>query len=118
MTVGETEGVRATDRVRTLRFIAIAAYIAALVTIVAKWGVPTSRIQLMSIVMAGGPLGKTKKIGKDGISDIRNRMTGFIVVKAESLEAAAKFFEGHPHFTIFPGDSVEVMECLPTPSAP
>jgi len=71
-----------------------------------------------SVVTAGGPLGKTKKIGKDGIADIRNRMTGFIVVTAESHEAAARLFEGHPHFTIFPGDSVEVMECLPVPSQP
>jgi hypothetical protein len=29
--------------------------------------------------------------------------------------AAAKLFEGHPHFTIFPGDGVEVMEVLPIP---
>ena len=27
----------------------------------------------------------------------------------------AKLFEKHPHFTIFPGDSVEIMECLPIP---
>ena len=71
-----------------------------------------------SVVTAGGPLGKTKKIGKDGITDIRNRMSGYIVVQAESHEAAAKLFEGHPHFSIFPGDSVEVMECLPIPSLP
>ena len=30
-------------------------------------------------------------------------------------EAAAKLFERHPHFTIFPGDSVEIMECVPLP---
>ena len=40
---------------------------------------------------------------------------GYVVVQAESHEAAAKMFEGHPHFTIFPGDSVEIMECLPIP---
>jgi hypothetical protein len=71
-----------------------------------------------SVVTTGGPLGKTKRIGKDGISDIRNRMAGYIIVQAESHEAAAKLFEGHPHFSIFPGDSVEVMECLPIPNAP
>jgi hypothetical protein len=71
-----------------------------------------------SLVLAGGPLGKTKKIGKDGVTEIRNRMTGYIVVQADSHEAAAKLFEGHPHFSIFPGDSVEVMECLPIPSLP
>lgn len=71
-----------------------------------------------AVVTAGGPLGKTKKIGPGGIADIRNRMTGYIIVQAETHEAAAKLFEGHPHFTIFPGDSVEVMECLPIPAAP
>jgi hypothetical protein len=71
-----------------------------------------------SVVTMGGPLGKTKKIGPEGVTDIRNRVTGYIVVQANSHEAAAKMFEGHPHFTIFPGDSVEVMECLPIPGAP
>jgi hypothetical protein len=36
-------------------------------------------------------------------------------VSAESQEAAAKMFEKHPHFTIFPGDAVEIMEVLPIP---
>ena len=30
-------------------------------------------------------------------------------------QAAAKLFEKHPNFTIFPGESVEVMPVLPTP---
>jgi hypothetical protein len=63
-----------------------------------------------SIVVGGGPLGKTKRTGANGIADIRNAMTGYIVVRAESHEAAAKLFENHPHFTMFPGDSVEIME--------
>jgi hypothetical protein len=68
-----------------------------------------------SIVETGGPLGKTRKVSAKGIDDVRNSMTGFVIVKAESQEAAAKMFEEHPHFTIFPGDSVEIMECLPIP---
>jgi hypothetical protein len=38
-----------------------------------------------------------------------------VVVSAESHAAAARLFEGHPHFTVFPGEGVEVMECLPMP---
>lgn len=67
------------------------------------------------IVFDGAPLGVTKSIGRSGISDIRNEMSAFMVMRAESHEAAAKLFEGHPHFTLFPGDSIEVMECLPIP---
>ncbi|TAK90761.1 MAG: hypothetical protein EPO06_07590 [Burkholderiaceae bacterium] len=69
-----------------------------------------------SIVEIGGPLGRTKSVSSAGIADIRNSMTAFTVVQAESHEAAAKLFENHPHFTFFPGESIEIMECLPIPS--
>lgn len=68
-----------------------------------------------AIVDQGSPLGKTKRASPRGIEDIKNSMTGYVIVQAESHEAAAKLFENHPHFTIFPGDSVEIMECLPLP---
>ena len=68
-----------------------------------------------SVVDGGSPLGKTKKINKDGVADTRNELGAYVVVKAESHEDAAKMFLNHPHFMIFPGDRVEVMECLPMP---
>ncbi|RDJ00579.1 hypothetical protein DVT68_07275 [Dyella solisilvae] len=68
-----------------------------------------------AIVEMGAPLGKTLAVSKGGTEGIRNHLTGFTVVRAASHEAAAKLFEGHPHFTIFPGDSIEIMECLPIP---
>jgi len=68
-----------------------------------------------SVVVQGGPLGKTKRASPQGIADTRNAMTGYVVVQAESHDAAAKMFLNHPHFTIFPGEAVEIMECLPIP---
>lgn len=68
-----------------------------------------------ALEVQGGPLGKTKQVNASGISDIRNNLAGFVVVRAESHEAAARMFEAHPHFSIFPGDAVEIMECLPIP---
>ena len=41
----------------------------------------------------GGPLGKTKKITERGIEDVSNEMGAFMVVRAESHEAAARMFE-------------------------
>ena len=67
------------------------------------------------LVEHGGPLGKTKKVSAQGISDAKNNMSGYVIVKAESQEAAAKMFEKHPSFSHFPGDSVEIMEVLPVP---
>jgi hypothetical protein len=68
-----------------------------------------------AIVDVGSPLGKTKEINAGGVTDTKNRMTAYTIVKADSHEEAAKVFVNHAHFTVFPGDSVEVMECLPIP---
>ena len=69
-----------------------------------------------AIVDMGAPLGKTKRASPEGITDIQNAMTGYVIVQAASHEAAARMFEGHPHFAVFPGDSVEIMELLPLPA--
>jgi hypothetical protein len=70
-----------------------------------------------AIVGMGGPLGKTKKISQSGIEVTSNEMAAYVVVRADSHEAAAKLFEKHPHFAIFPGESVEIMPVLPIPAA-
>src|SRR5712671_6917941 len=61
-----------------------------------------------AIVEMGGPLSRTKLVAPSGISDIRNNMAAFTIVQAESQEAAARLFLNHPHFTMFPGEGVEV----------
>ena len=68
-----------------------------------------------AIAEMGGPLGKTKQVEPRGVADISNQMGAFTVVRADSHEAAAKMFGGHPHFTIFPGEAVEIMPVLPIP---
>jgi hypothetical protein len=68
-----------------------------------------------AIVSMGGPLGKTKKVSQRGIDDTSNDLGAFMVVRADSHEAAAKLFDKHPHFSIFPGERVEIMPVLPIP---
>jgi hypothetical protein len=70
-----------------------------------------------SVLEVGGPLGKTKSVTAKGIEDTSNHMSAFALVRAESHEAAAKLFEKHPHFSIFPGDGVEIMPVMPIPGA-
>jgi hypothetical protein len=69
-----------------------------------------------AIVAMGGPLGKTKKVDAEGTKDVSNEMGAFAVVRAASHEAAAKLFENHPHFALFPGEAVEIMPVLPIPA--
>lgn len=68
-----------------------------------------------AIQAMGGPLGKTKRVDGRGTADIANEMGAFTIVRAASHEAAAKMFENHPHFAIFPGERVEIMPVLPIP---
>ncbi|MEY4751286.1 MAG: hypothetical protein RIQ60_3500 [Pseudomonadota bacterium] len=70
------------------------------------------------IVDMGGPLGSTKQVSRAGMTDTHNALMAYTVVRAASHEEAAWLFEGHPHFMLFPGESVEVMEVLPVPPRP
>ncbi len=81
----------------------------------ADWGAWMER-NAHRIVLAGGPLGRTKRASAAGIDDVRNNLVGFVVIEAEDHAQAAALFADHPHFSIFPGDGVEIMECLPVPT--
>jgi hypothetical protein len=68
-----------------------------------------------AIATMGGPLGKTKQVAQRGIEDTSNALAAFVIVQADSHEDAAKLFENHPHFAIFPGDAIEIMPVLSVP---
>jgi hypothetical protein len=81
------------------------------------WGEWVTRLG-DAIVDIGTPLGRTLRVSPDGIGPTKNACTAYVIVRAESHEAAAALFRDHPHFTLLPGDSVEVMECLSLPGGP
>jgi len=70
-----------------------------------------------AIVDRGAPLGKTLLAGPEGIAPTRNAITAYVIVEAASHGDAAAMFENHPHFSIFPGTGVEIMQCLAMPGA-
>jgi hypothetical protein len=61
-------------------------------------------------------VGKTVRVTRDGIAGAVNPFCGYIVVETETIEAAARLFENHRHFTVFPGDGVDIKPFSPTPS--
>ena len=63
----------------------------------------------------GGMVGKTLRVNKDGAAPATNDFCGYAIVEAESIEAAARIFENHPHFATFPGDSVDIMPFVTDP---
>ena len=65
----------------------------------------------VTLISVGGVKQALDKV----IADYSNELGAFTVVRAASHEAAAKMFENHPHFAIFPGEAVEIMPVLPIP---
>ncbi len=64
------------------------------------------------ILDRGGMVGKTTRVTKDGVVEAVNPFCGYLVVEAETADAAARLFQDHPHFTVFPGDGVDIMPFL------
>jgi len=61
------------------------------------------------IVDKGLPIGKTKRVTESGVADTKNDLNWYLVVEADSHEAAAELFKDHPHLHI-PGAYIEVMD--------
>ena len=60
-------------------------------------------------------VGKTLRVSKSGTAPATNTICGYVLVEAENIEAAARLFEDHPHFSIFPGDAVDIMPFVAGP---
>ena len=62
-----------------------------------------------SFVDIGSPLGKNKRVSKDGIKDVRNELTGYSVVEADSHQEAAEIFKNNPQLEM-DGSYIEITE--------
>jgi hypothetical protein len=67
-----------------------------------------------NLVDRGAPLGKTKRVTANGISDSRNDLNWYSIIEAESHDAAARMFLDNPHLQI-PQAFIEIMEIPPLP---
>lgn len=83
--------------------------------IMAEWGAWYGQMG-EAIVDGGAPFGAAKHLTGDGIQDGPlgdMPATGYTVIEAESLDAAAKSCENHPHLSH--GGQVQVFDCIDMP---
>ncbi|MEI9949977.1 MAG: YciI family protein [Pseudomonadota bacterium] len=64
-----------------------------------------------ALVEMGAPLGDSTLLKGSATAGY---IGGFSIVQAESVDAAKKIFDGHPHFEA-PGNSIELLELLSMP---
>jgi hypothetical protein len=63
-----------------------------------------------AILDKGLPLGKTKRVDAKGVTDTKNDVNWYLLVQAESHDAAAQMFVNHPHLVQIPSAYVEIMD--------
>ena len=63
----------------------------------------------------GTPLGNGQRVVPGGCSASTKDVTGYSILLAESMEAARKMLEGHPHLGWGAGCEIEVYESMPLP---
>jgi len=67
-----------------------------------------------AIVDIGVPLGSGRHVESGSSSPGSTQATGFSIIQAESLDAATRVVEDHPHFHT-PGGTIDVLEFLQMP---
>lgn len=65
------------------------------------------------IVDPGAAVGTAKRVAEDGtVSDVRNTVGGYMIIQADSADAAAEIFKDIPHMGMKDA-AIEIMECVP-----
>jgi hypothetical protein len=67
-----------------------------------------------ALVDFGLPLGESNRISGDSTSSGASDARGYSIIEADSLEAATKLVEDHPHLHQ-PDGSIDVFEMMPAP---
>jgi len=75
-----------------------------------EWGAKAGS----ALVDFGLPLGESRRVEGGSASPGTSQATGYSIIQAESLEAAAKLLAEHPHLHQ-PDATIEVIETLPMP---
>ena len=77
-----------------------------------------ARTQEGALVDLGAPLFRKRVVTSDCDAEFADAGTAYAVVKADSHDAAVAIFAAHPHLTLDPGNSIEVIQCPAPPAWP
>ena len=67
-----------------------------------------------AVVDLGAPLDKSTTVAGGSATPGKTAITGYTMLRAESMEDAVKLMKGHPHFHM-PGASIQILECISMP---
>lgn len=83
--------------------------------VMAKWGAWMERIG-GALVDVGTPFGPGRSVVDDGSAGTAASLTGYSIVEATDMDAAAGLADGHPYLSDGKGDyAIDIYELLPVP---
>jgi hypothetical protein len=83
--------------------------------VMAKWGAWIEKVG-PALADIGTPFGPGKSIVDDGTSGTAMSLTGYSIVEADDLEAAAALADGHPYLSEGKGNfAIDLFELMPVP---
>jgi hypothetical protein len=68
-----------------------------------------------AVVDLGAPLDNSTTVEAGSHSPSKSTVTGYTFLEAASMEDAVALMQGHPHFHMPGGASVQILECVPMP---
>ena len=69
-----------------------------------------------ALVDPGAPLFRKRILTATSVAEFEDARVGYAIVEAASHEAAVDIFSTHPHLSLHPANSIEVMECPEIPA--
>ena len=70
-----------------------------------------------ALVDSGRPLYRKQRVTSQGVEPFEDAKVAYMLLSAPSHEAAVDIVRGHPHLTLFQGNSIDVIECPEVPIA-
>ena len=68
-----------------------------------------------ALIDPGAPLYRKKRINSQGVEGFEDAKVAYVLVEADSHDAAVQMFSEHPHLALVQGNSIDVMECPAIP---
>ena len=64
-----------------------------------------------ALVDPGRPLFRKRRVTAQGVESIEDLRVAYMLVSATSHDAAVDIVRAHPHLSLAPGNSIDVIEC-------
>ena len=68
-----------------------------------------------ALIDSGRPLYLKRRVTSQGVEDFEDAKVAYMLLSAPSHEAAVDIVRGHPFLSLYPGNSIDVIECPDVP---